>query len=408
MGYGSTGHSSQTLQIQPSLGHDDSNTISIGAGYSVGGAKGALSFGGLAPASGLHYEGGHQTLQLPAITLQPSHGNVVAGDISQLMSQLTHGLSTGALQLQPVGGQHYSAVSYGQESSQPQYSFGVPKLQQYSVSEQQSSVPTYAAGTKGLGSYSGGATGPVLFNPADSSQYAHSAPSYAAGAGYSLGDSSLGSSGHSFGGASFKALSGNFGSSGKTNFKPSAFLGASVQNEGTHGISALSTHAIPSFGNNFGGAHAPISLGSGGHGGFGGNFGSFGGSSKFVAPSYLPPKSFGSSLEAISAFSGSGHSASPPSTTYGFPAASHGASSSPQYYFAPSKQVPSFGEGSSSFKAPISGHSALSSFSSGPKYSFGGHGAFNTRFSSKDSQGAYSEPAYNTIKYSEELRPRVH
>lgn len=455
LGYPSSGHSTQTLQIQPS--HDDSNTISIGAGYSVGGARGALSFGGHPQQSGLHYEGlqsngGHATIQLPPITLQPNQG---AGDISELMSQLSHGLSTGALQLQPVGGSHYPAAAFGQEASH--YSFGAPKHQQYSASESQqhTSVPSYAAGTKGLGSYGGASTGPVLFNPADSqsaqyaqsalyshssqyaqptqyaqsaqyiqpSQYAHSFGNANAGSGHSFGNAalSLGNSGHSFGGGSFKSLGGNYGSLGKTSFKPSAFLGSTVQNEGPHAISGISTHAVPSFGHSYAGGHAPVSLVSGGHGSFGGNLGGFGGgSSKLIAPSYLPHKTFGSGLDALASFSNTNsHSSSPPGTTYGFPAATHGfsagsphgASSSPQLYLSSSKhRAPSFGEGSS-FKAPVSSHGSLSSFSSGPKYNFGGQSSSfgSSRYASpKDSHGAYSESTYNTIKYSEELKPRVH
>lgn len=425
IGYPSSGHSSQTLQYQPS--HEDSNAISIGAGYSIGGSKPNFAYAGHVPSGlqleGLSSSGGHQTVQLAPITLQPNHGNAFSGDISQLMSQLSHGLSTGSLQLQPVGGSYQLAGSLGGyegHSAQPQYTFAAPKFQQYSVSDQQAGVPSYAAGTKGLGSYGSGSTGPVLFNPADSHNV-QSVPSYSSGSsGHSFPGFSS-SPGHSFGGASFKTLGAGYGSHGKTSFKPSAFLGSSVQSEGTHGISALSTHAVPSFGHSFSGGHAPVSFGSGSYaGGFGGHLG--GGSSKYITPSYAPPKSAGftSSLDASSAFSGHGHLASPPGTTYGTPSASYGFSSntahagasSPQYYLAPSKQgaLNSFSEGSSSYKAPLDYKTqSFGSLSSGPKYSFGGQGgqSYESSYSSpKDSNGAYSEPSYNTIRYSQELKPR--
>ncbi|GBP73475.1 hypothetical protein EVAR_53904_1 [Eumeta japonica] len=476
-GYTSGGHAGHTIQIQPSLGHEDgASAISIGAGYSVGGAKGGFGFGG----HGLQLEtsDGHNAIQLPAITLQPDHGGLVSGDLSQLMSQISHGISSGAIPLQASEGSYHASLG-GQELSLPQYTYGAPKLAQYTVGEQSvASVPSYAAGTKGLGSY---ATGPVLFNPADSHSAAaltYSAPSSGhslgdvggytlGGSGHSLGGAgiSLGGSGHSLGGAKFTLgssghsfgsglslgggaghslggsghilggsghsfggvgqslggtghslggslggspykLSGGYGAPSKT-FKPSAFLGASVQSDSTHGLSGLSSsYGSPSFGHSFSGGsgHGGAELSSGGHR-FGGSFGS--GSSKFVSPAYLPSKSegFGSSLESVSAFSSNGHL----SGSYGHPSNNHGSSSSPQYYVTSLKQSSpsqsSFGEGSSTFRGASHGPSSF--HSSGPKYSYSesGHGS---RYSPKDSHGAYSETSYNTIKYSEELKPRAH
>ncbi|XP_028160408.1 keratin, type I cytoskeletal 9-like [Ostrinia furnacalis] len=490
-------HSSHSFQA-PSVGHGDASAISIGAGYSVGGAKPSFSLGGHGDGGyQLGSEGlpgsGHATIQLAPITLQPNHG-FAASDLSQLMSQLSHGLNSGALQIQ-TGGEGYQQADQGghegQELSLPQYSFNAPKLQQqYAVSEHQSSVPSYAAGTKGLGSYS---TGPVLFSPSDSHGNAPALTYGQPNSGHSLGGSSSGghsyaiapssghsfgalssgghsfanapSSGHSFGGLSsgghsfgegaialnsghghsFPGLSlGNGGHSfggaikgfggatygvpSKTSFKPSAFIGASVQGESGHGssghgLSGLSgSYGAPSFGSLGGGSHG-FSLSSGGHGAslggsFGGSFG--GGSSKFVAPSYLPAKSegFGSSLESVASFASEGHLGSAPGASYGSPSSSYGhpsnsahaaSSSSPQYYVPTKSSFPSFGSGSSSYKAPYSGHGAVSSFSSGHKHGFGGHSSHGPRYGHPkgELQGAHSETSYNTIKYSEELKPRA-
>lgn len=465
-----------------SLGHGDASAISVGAGYSVGGAKPSFSLGhggegGLQLSSEGLPASGHATIQLAPITLQSGHG-FASSDLSQLMSQLSHGLNSGAISLQT--GESYQPAAHGeqhgaQELSLPQYTFGAPQIQQYAVAEQPS-VPSYAAGTKGLGSYS---TGPVLFSPSDSQGHAPTLSYGAPSGGHSLGGSSgsghsfgsspssghafvhapssghsyggpssgghsfgghsfgngainLGSSGHSlpaislndavhsFGGA-YKGFGSGYGTPSKTSFKPSAFLGAStVQGDSGHGLAALSgSYGTPSFGSFGGSSHGGLSLSSAGHGAsLGGSFGGFGGgSSKFIAPSYLPPKSEGFSSESLASFSSDGHSASPPGTTYGIPTSSYGhpsnaahaaSSSSPQYYVPSKSSFPSFGGGSASFKAPYSGHS-LSSFSSGPKHSFGGHSSHGSRYASpKDIQGAHSESSYNTIKYSEELKPRVH
>ncbi|KAM3961990.1 uncharacterized protein ACR2FA_003881 [Aphomia sociella] len=467
LGYAGAGLSSHTYQA-PSIGHEGASAISVGAGYSVGGAKPSFSFGGghgasaayQLPSEGLQ-SSGHATLKLAPITLQPSHG-LAAGDLSQLMSQLSHSLNAGGYSLQPASGlEGYAGLQQadngGHELSIPQYSYGSPNLQQYTLSEQSvASVPSYAAGTKGLGSY--GSTGPVLFTPSEAhaSSAALSYPGLSGGhsfgdasgsglsfgaapnAGHSFGSSSghsygegsvsLGGSGHSLGGLSlggsgnsygglYKSLGASYAAPSKTAFKPSAYLG-SVQGDSSHGLSSLAgSHDLSSFGGSSGGSHG-LSLSSGGHGGsFGGGFGGFGsGSSKFIAPSYAPTKSEGfGSLE--SSFSSGGHLASPPATTYGVPSASfalssnnaHAASSSKPQFYLPSSKYHSFGQGSSSYKAPLSSHSALGSFSSGPKYSFGGHGHSNARYSSpKDAHGSFSENSYNTIKYSEELKPRGH
>ncbi|XP_072934142.1 uncharacterized protein [Epargyreus clarus] len=445
-GYPSSGHSSHSYQA-PSLGHEGASAISVGAGYSIGGAKPSFTYGepvsqhGSGAAYQISSEGlpasGHATLQLAPITLQASqgHGGLVSNDLSQLMSQLSHGLNSGAISLPSgqeaiyqFGGQAAHGQG-GQELSFPQFTYGAPKLQQYTLAEQSHvSVPAYAAGTKGLGSYS--STGPVLFTPSETQG---SAPlSYggqSSGQSYiqptlPLGDSglaglSLGGSGHSFGG-SLKHIGGSYLPPSKASFKPSTFLGSSVQSEG-HGLSGISgSYGAPSFSSYqpSSGSHG-LSLGSsqGYSGSFGGSLAGFGsGSSKFIAPSYLPPKSsegsFGS-LESLAAFSSGGHLPSPPGTTYGVPTGSysagnaHTASSSPQYYVTKHSSPSSFGHGSSSFKGPISSHGSLNSFSSGPKYSFGGHSS--SRYGPpKDASGAYSENSYNTIKYSEELKPHHH
>lgn len=453
----------------PSYGHDDSaNAISIGAGYSVGGGKPNYVFASDSGA-GLQLQApeglqpsGHSSIQLAPITLQPSHG-LASSDLSQLMSQLSQSLNSGALNLSPY---QASGVHGGQEISLSQFNYGSPKLQQYSAPEQslqvQSSVPSYAVGTKGLGSY--GSTGPVLFNPADSNLAGSHGQSFAAGSsgpsfadasalalgnsghsfgGLSLGGSgqsyggspghslvgsghALGGSGHSYGGAltgsghsiggSLKGFNGGYVLPGKASFKPSTYLGS----HGDHGLSSLSgTYGAPfgSFGSHaLSGSHGGLSLG--GHGAsFGGSLGGFGGgSNKFIAPTYLPSKSegFGSALESASSFSGT-HS--PPGTTYGFPSshsagpstALHAASShNPQYYVKYSSPK-NFGEGSSSYKAPASSQSSLSSHTSRPKYSFSHRSShYSSPSHGSDIQGAHSETVYNTIKYSEEIRPRGH
>lgn len=455
-----TSHSYQA----PSFGHEHgTNAVSIGAGYSVGGGKPTYAY---APNSGAGHQlhaaeglqpSGHSTIQLAPLTLQPSHG-FVSNDLQQLMSQLSESLNSGALSLSPFQG---DATHGGQDISLPQFTYGSPKLQQYSAPEQslqvQSSVPAYAVGTKGLGSYS--STGPVLFNPADSNfagSHSHilgggsSGPSFAdasalalANSGHTLGGLSLGGTGHAYGGlsgshghslggsghlisgalggsghsfgGSLKGFNGGYVQPAKASFKPSTYLGS----QSDHDLSSLSgAYAAPSFGSHsLSGSHGH-SLSLGGHGAsFGGSPGSFGsGSSKFISASYLPSKSegFGSSLEKAASFSGS-HS--PPGTTYGFPSshsagpsvAAHAASShSPQYYVkysSPNK----FGEGSSSYKAPRSSHSSLSSHTSRPKYNFSHRSShYGSPSHGSDVHGAHSETVYNTIKYSEEIKPRVH
>ncbi|KAJ2951774.1 hypothetical protein O0L34_g13939 [Tuta absoluta] len=488
----SGGQSGHNFQSSPSFGNGDaSNAISIGAGYSIGGgAKPTFVYG--APEGGhqlqLSSEGlpssGHATIQLPPITLQPGHGSLQSSDLHELMQQLSQGLNSGSLQLSPYQGEgHGSQGGHEQQYAVQQFSLGEPKQQQqqYVLQPEQgyASVPSYAAGTKGLGSY--GSTGPVLFTPSPASEshgeqqsLTYGAPSAGshsfdvsalsqAGSlggfplgegghgfgGHSLGGSGhsfggLGQSGHSYGGASLGSLSGHslslgglsghslgglsIGGSGhsfaglmkgygggyvlggKPSFKPSVYLGS--QGDSAHSFAGLSgSHGAPSFaGHSISGSHG-LSLSSGGHGpSFGAAHGSFGGgSSKFVAQSYLPPKSkgFGASHDSVSAFSSS--HVSPPRTTYGHPSGSsslHSASSHiPKYYMSASK-FPSF-EGGSSFKAPSSGHS-LSSFSSGPKYSFGSRSGPSMHYGApKDIEGSYSENSYNTIKYSEELKPRA-
>lgn len=498
VGYGSSGLSPHSFGSQ--IGHEGASAISVGAGYSVGGAK-PYSFAGHASSAPLQLsaEGlqssGHATIKLPPLTLQSNHG-LAAGDLSQLMSQISHSINSGAINLQPSGGQELYAAQGehgGQELSLPQYTFGVPQLQQYSVAEQPS-VPAYAAGSKGLGSY--GSSGPVLFTPSEAQgnsaalNYApstahslgdassagislgsapssghsfsganfghpsgqslgalslgghslggHSLGGQAAGGhslgglslgghsfgGHSLGGSSLGGhslGGHSLGapslgghssgglyGGAFKSLGGSYTVPSKSSFKPSTFIGASVQGDSSHGLSSLSgSHGAPSFSGLSSGSHG-LSLGSGGHG--------FGGSStKYIGASYAPSKTEGfGSLESVANFASNGHlpsshgSYSGPST-YGHATAAHAASSaSPQYYIPSSKYSSSFGKGSSAYRAPVSSHGSLSSYSSGPKHGFGSRSSSRYASPSEDVHGSYSENSYNTIKYSEELKPRVH
>ncbi|XP_075976872.1 uncharacterized protein LOC142977067 [Anticarsia gemmatalis] len=495
--YGAPGLSSHSYHAPASYSQGDASAISVGAGYSIGGAKPSYSFGGQGSSAGLQIpsEGlspnGHATIQLAPITLQPGHGAFAAGDLSQIMSQLSHSLNAGGLSLQPsnaVAEFHQSSegaqgAAQGHELSLPQFTYGAP---QYELSQQLSSAPAYSAGTKGLSSYT--STGPVLFTPSESHSNGaaaaaapavtygapssgHSlgdASSFTLGAGQSLGGSghsfggsalslggsghslggaghslggsghslggsghSLGGSGHSFGGSghslaglslggaghsfggAYKQLSGGYSGPSKTSFKPSAFLGASVQSESGHGVSSLSgSYGAPSFGGFRGGSHGGLSLSSAGHGpSFGGSLGGFGsGSSKFIAPVYQSVKSEG--LEGASALS-SGHFASPPGTTYGIPTSSyaannaHAASSNRPYYVSTKHHRASpgsFGQGSSVYRASPSAHSSLSSYSSGPKYSFSG----SSSHYEPDVHGAASETSYNTIKYSEELKPRVN
>ncbi|PZC74282.1 hypothetical protein B5X24_HaOG208136 [Helicoverpa armigera] len=468
--FGSPGHASLSFQAPASHGQADASSISVGAGYSIGGAKPSYSFG-QGSSGQLQYSAdglsqltpnGHGNIQLPPITLQPTHGGAFStGDLSQLMSQLSSSLHAGGISLQPsttVAEFHQGAEGAqqgGQEYSFPQFSYAAPKQQQFVLSEQLqqqlSSAPAYSAGTKGLGSYS---TGPVLFTPTDSQSNSAPAQSYGTpNSGHSLGDAgslslgglgggshslsglTLGGTGHSFGGSSHNLGSGlslggtghSFGNSykhlsgyagpGKTSFKPSSYLGSSIQSGETqalssHGLSGLSgSYGAPSFGGFRGAGHGSLSLGSSGHGvSFGGAQGFGSGSSKFLAPVYQTTK--GEGLESASAFS-SGHVA-PPGTTYGFPSSSysnnaHAASSNKPYYVSAKhhhhSSPSSFGEGGSSYRAPASSHSSLSSFSSGPKYNFGGSSSL---YSPKDTYGAASETTYNTIKYSEELKPRAH
>ncbi|CAG4961849.1 unnamed protein product [Colias eurytheme] len=440
LGYHSSGQSSHGYQQSPAQGHEDASSISIGAGYSIGGAKPQHSYAN--QISGASYQipseglpaSGHGTIQLAPITLQPSHGGIVSNDLAQLMSQLSHGINSGQLSLQSPAG-HGAIYQFGGQSGQggqeyafPQFAFNPQQQQQYTLGEQaHPGGPSYAAGTKGLGSYS---TGPVLFSPESQGQvqaslnYASPNSGHSISEGQSLGESvqsspaySFGNSGHSFGGA-LKGYGGNYAVPSKSSFKPSAYIGSSVQGEG-HGLAGFSgSYAAPSFGNYHSGG---LSLGSGGHGAsFGGSLAGHGGSSpKYVSHSYPSSKVEGlGSLESIaSAFSASGQLAhSPHGNSYTFPSSAYGSSNvhaasapSPQYYISSSKHGPSagFGSGSVSYKGPISGHSSLNSFSLGPKYSFGGQS--NTRYlAPKDSHGAYSETSYNTIKYSEELKPRVH
>ncbi|CAH2258795.1 jg12545 [Pararge aegeria aegeria] len=432
--------SSHNYQSPSSLGQEEANAISIGAGYSVGGgAKPTYSFGGQNAGVGASYqlqpESGHANLQLAG--LQSSNGGLVSNDLSQLMSQISQGLNSGAISLPSSGGQGalYQFAGQGshggQEISLPQFTYGSPQLQQYSLGEQsQGGAPAYAFGTKGLGTY--GSTGPVLFSPESSGNQAalsYAAPnfgqSYQAAAlplgdsGHSLPGFSFGGSGQSFGG-SLKGFSGNYATpAGKSSFKPSAFLGSSVQSDSGAGLAGLTgSYGSPSFTNfqSSAGGHGISSLGAGGHGaGFGSLSAFSGGPSKGVAASYLPSKFEGvGSLESIaSAFSASGQIGQP-GATYGsspnaYSSNAHAASApSPAYYISSGKHSsPSFGLGSSSYRSPASGHSSLNSFSSGPKYSFGGQGS-SRYLPAKDIQGSYSEPKYNTIKYSEEFKPRFN
>ncbi|KAJ8720142.1 hypothetical protein PYW07_012185 [Mythimna separata] len=491
VGYGSQGLSAHSYQSPASLGQGDASAISVGAGYSIGGAKPSYSFGGQGSSGALQYsaEGlsqlapnSHGSIQLAPITLQPSHGGAFAtADLSQFMNQISHSLNAGGISLQPsttvaefhqgqgAEGAHAQATQGGQEYSFPQFSYAPKQQQQFVLSEQLqqqlSSAPAYSSGTKGLGSYS---TGPVLFTPSESQSNApaqsygspsagqsfdvgslslggggHSLAGLGLGSGLTLGGAghsfggagqSFGGAGHSFGGAghslggAYKQLS-SYAGPGKTSFKPSAYLGSSVQGDSGHGQSSqggsshglsgqgLSGHGLsglsgsysaPSFGSYRGASHG-LSLNTGAHGAsFGGSQGFGSGSSKFIAPAYQSAK--GEGLDGASAFS-SGHVA-PPGTTYGFPSGSysnnaHAASSNKPYYVTKHHHASpsSFGEGSSSYKSPASSHSSLSSYSSGPKYSFGGS---SSHYSPKDTYGAASETSYNTIKYSEELKPRAH
>ncbi|XP_045452028.1 hornerin-like [Melitaea cinxia] len=432
--HGSSSHAYNTpaTYSAPSANQLEASAVSIGAGYSVGGAKPSYSFGdqGSGATYQLQQEGlpgsGHATIQLSPITLQPGHG-LVSSDLSQLMSQLSHGINSGAIAIPSSGGQLYQFVGQagqGGHAAQeyvPQFSYGSPNFQQYSLGEQsQPAVPSYALGTKGLGTY--GSAGPVLFSPESSGNQA--ALNYAApasghsyeGAALPLGDSGNSLSGFSFGGSghTLGSLKGISGYAGKSSFKPSTFLGASVQSDsgltGSFGSPSFSNYQASA------GTHGGPSFGSAGHGlSFGSLSAYAGGSPKGLPHSYLPSKSEGyGSLESIaSAFSASGQIASPLGTTYGSPFSSYSTSNthaasapSPTYYVTSHKHSsPSSSSGSSSYRGPIS--SQHSSFSAGPKYSFGGHSS--SRYASpKDTQGAYSESSYNTIKYSEELKPRHH
>lgn len=481
--YGAPGLSALSYQSPSSLGQGDASAISVGAGYSIGGAKPSYNFAGLGSGGALQYsaEGlsqlspnSHGSIQLAPITLQPSHGGAFASsDLSQLMSQLSHSLGGAGVSLQPSttvaefhqgqGAEGAQLAQGGQEYSFPQFSYGAPKQQQQQfvlseqLQQQLSSAPAYSSGTKGLGSYS---TGPVLFSPSESQSNAP-AQSYGSpsagqqsfdvgslslgGGGHSLNGLGLGSgltlggAGHSFGGAghslggTYKQLN-SYAGPGKGSFKPSAYLGSSIQGDSGHGQSSqgfsnhglsgqgLSGHGLsgssgsfggPSFGSYRSASHGALSLNTGGHAAsFGPSQGGFGGgSSKFIAPVYQSAK--GEGLEGASAFS-SGHVA-PPGTTYGFPSSSfssnnvHAASSNKPYYVSTKhlhhSSPSSFGEGSLSYRSPASSHSSLSSYSSGPKHSFG---SSSSQYSPKDVYGAASETTYNTIKYSEELKPRAH
>ncbi|CAB3255562.1 unnamed protein product [Arctia plantaginis] len=424
------------------------------------------------PSEGLS-PNGHATIQLAPITLQPGHGGFASGDLSQLMNQLTHSLNTGAISFQPSntvaefhqGSEGVQGLAQGQQLSLPQFSYGAPK---YEISQQFSSAPSYSSGAKSLNPFT--STGPVLFNPSDLQSGTSAAPSLtygAAASGHSLGDAgslslggsgqsfggsshslggsglslggsghalggsgySLGGSGHSFGNSlaglnlggvgpsyagSYKQLSGGYTAPSKTSFKPSTFLGSSVQSESGsgHGISSLSgSYGAPSFGSFRGGNHGGLTLSSAGHGAsFGGSQGFGSGSSKFIAPSYQSYKSEG--LEGANALS-SGHFSSPPGTTYGIPSSSfsnnlHSASSNKPYYVSTKHYrggPSSFGHGSSAHRSPLSSHSSISSFSSGPKYSYGGS---SSQYEPTDAHGSASETSYNTIKYSEQLKPIVN
>ncbi|XP_063538842.1 hornerin-like [Cydia strobilella] len=296
LGYPASSHSYQS----PSLGNEGASAISIGAGYSVGGAKPSYSSYEGQGFSGSHSlsseslpASGHATIQLSPITLQPSHSGLVGTDLNHLMSQLQQQLNSGALSLQvpesyggSIQSEGHSGYS-GQEQAIPQYTFSAPK-QQYTFAEQhhQPSIPSYAAGTKGLGSYS--STGPVLFNPTEAKQTNAPSFNYAApSSGHSFGSGglSLGSGAQYFAGASgsigeslgggyslsgpYKSFGNSYASSGKNSFKPSAYIGSSVQADPSHGISALSSsYGAPSFSgaSSQSGSHGAFSLGSAGHG----------------------------------------------------------------------------------------------------------------------------------------------
>lgn len=450
-------------------GHTDAaSAISVGAGYSIGGAKPSFSYAG-SGLEGLQSSG--QSIKLAPITLQPNQG-LVGTDLEQIMSQLQQSLNSGALTLQPSSNiAEFHVNGQASQDSNGQLSYGSPNLQQYVLGGSVQSAPSYAAGTKGLSSY--GSTGPVLFSPstqavaqgspADLSlsalstgqSYGEASPhgirqsflslgsgqkssdgiSYGSPVGLSLGGHSFGSGitlgnarpsfggltyegaagQHSFGGSGQSlggsALSHNFGqslgpaqpqpsfyklSSGKyghgapgKSFRPSAFLGAVASGESS-GISGISE--FPTF--------SSLS-GSQGH-----SFAGYGSPSKAISPLFTRTDGH-SAHDSASAYSNLGHLASPPGTTYGFPTASYPAESAqaassvgPQHYSA---KYPSNFKGHFSYKS-------ASPYSAGPKYLSGGHGHSHgpsARYSSsEDSNGAYSENAYNTIKYSEELKPR--
>lgn len=454
--YGAPSYAAHTYQTPAQYSQGDASAVSIGAGYSIGGAKPSYSFAGQGSSGGIQIpsEGlspnGHATIQLAPITLQPGQ-QFGSGDLSQIMNQLSHSFNAGGLSLQPSnaiaefhqGGDSLQSINQGQLSF-PQFSYGAPK---YEISQQYSSAPAYSAGTKGLSSYT--STGPVLFTPSDSQSAGPAAPALSYGAtnaanlgdlssyslsgagqsfggsphalsdsthslgasGHSLGDSSnslaglsLGGAGNSFGGfGGYKQLSGGYSAPGKTSFKPSTYIGSSVQGESGHGISSLSgSYASPSFGSYRSGSPGGLSLASAGHGAsYGGSFGGFGsGSTKFSAPTYQSAKS--EELEGISTLS-SGHFASPPGTTYGIPSSSyssnnvHAASSSKPYYVS-SKHHRAHS------RSPA--HSSPSSFSSRPnKYSFG---SASSHYEPNDAHISASETSYNTIKFSEELKPLIN
>lgn len=441
--YTSAGHPAQNYQssqlYEPSQSyqavgnHGDASAINIGAGYSIGGAKPSYSFGGhasdvsLQASSGGLPSSGHATIQLPPITLQPNHGGYVSNDISQIMSQLSQSINSGALSLQPsnnvaefhTGGEGAQGT---QEIAIPQYTYS--KMPQYNLAGSVASSPSYVSDGKSLSSY--GSTGPVLFNPADG--HANAQIAYAAATGehaqqqpeaasYSFGGSgnalagySLGGSGNSFG-ESLKGFGASQIAPNKASFTPSVFLGASIPSDSTHGLSGVSgSYNAPSFGG-FGAGYRGLSLSSAGHApNYGGSFGSYGGApGKLIAPSFGSYKSegFGGSLGSLGALSSGGHFASPPGTTYGFPSSSynsltpssatHSASATRPYYVSSPKHSSS--GANSAYRSSSPSHS-------GSKYSFGGHSS--SRYSPKDTHGAHSETSYNTIKYSEELKPHIH
>lgn len=354
------------------------------------------------------------------------------------MSQISQGINSGAIALPSGGGSIYQLAgqgSHGQEISVPQFSYGGQKYQQYSLGEQGQGgqgFPAYAFGAKGLGSFA--STGPVLFSPeSTASQPALNYALPSSGHNFEGATLPLGDSGNSFAGLSFGASGQypqggalktlhSYAGPGKSSFKPSTFLGSSPQSDSGHSfLSQSNSYGGPSFAAyQSTGGHGGATHGSSGHGlGFGSLSGYQGGLSKQIASAYLAPKEGFGSLESIaSAFSASGQIA-PSAKTYGSPSSAYSTSNihaasapSPTYYISSGKHsAPSFGSGSSSYRGPLSSHSSFSSshspLSSGSKYSFGGHSS--SRFGSpKDSQGAYSETTYNTIKYSEELKPRFN